>query len=227
MAQLVDPRERENPFGDLRCNGCRRLAVVAEEVADRLVGHVRPALGIDHVPHRLRRHELRDGGDDDRVAHLGAHAADLLERCVEQLGPPQLVEHPARRRDHAPGELMPVVRRVELLRRPDGEPALAPDRAEVLCHGRERVEVEPMRVALRLEVAQRRLDGRVRRAPRQRRDGGVQHLEPRAQPFHVDERREPDRAVAVQLDRPFARRREEVRRQLAHGVRRQAAHPGP
>ena len=135
------------------------LAVVAEEVADRLVGDVRPPLGVDHVPDRLGRDELRDGRDDDRVAHLGAHAADLLERGVEQLGPTQLLEHPPRRRDHSAGELVVVVRRVELLRRPDRQSLLAPERAEVVGHLGERVEVEPVREALGLEVAQCRLGG--------------------------------------------------------------------
>ena len=119
VAQLVDPRQREDAVGHLRSDGGRGLAVVAEEVADRLVGDVRPALGVDHVAHRLCRHELRDGRDDDRVAHLGAHAADLLERRREELRPAQLLEHPARRRDHAPCQLMVVVGRVELLRRAD------------------------------------------------------------------------------------------------------------
>ena len=108
-------RGRGRPRRD--ATGAGGLAVVAEEVADRLVGDVRPALAVDDVPHRLRRDELRDRRDDDRVAHLGAHATDLLEDGVEQLGPAQLVEHPPRRRDHAAGQLVVVVGRVELLRR--------------------------------------------------------------------------------------------------------------
>ena len=141
--------------------------------------------------------------------------------AVEQLGPAQLVEHPLRRRDHPAGELVVVVGRVELLRLADRQALLARELAEVLRHRGESVDVEPVREALRLEVAKRRLGGRVRRAAGQRRDRGVQHVEPGAQPLHVDERREPDRAVAVQLDRAPAGGAQEVRRELAHGRRRQ------
>ena len=112
---------------------------MAEEVADRLVGDVRPALAVDHVPHRLGGDELRDRRDDDRVAHLGAHAADLLEHRVEQLGPALLLEHPPRRRDHAAGELVVVVGGVELLRLADRQSLLAAELAEVLRHLGERV----------------------------------------------------------------------------------------
>ena len=54
-------------------------------------------------------------------------------------------------------------------------------------------------------------------------NGRVQHDEARLQAFDVDERREPDRAVAVQLD--GAPCRDEVRRELAHRFGRQQA-PG-
>ena len=94
----------------------RRVAVVAEEVADRLVGDVHPALAVDHVAGRLAGDELRDRRDQDRVAHLGADAGDLLEHGVEQLGPAELLEHPPRGRDHAAGKLVGVVDRVELAR---------------------------------------------------------------------------------------------------------------
>jgi hypothetical protein len=43
-AELLDARAREHAVGDVRGRPGRRLAVVAEEVADRLDGDVRPAL---------------------------------------------------------------------------------------------------------------------------------------------------------------------------------------
>ena len=49
----------------------------------------------------------------------------------------------------------------------------------------------------------------------------MKHVEAGLQSCQVDDRREPDRAVAVQLDR--APGRDEVRGQLAHGVGRQQA----
>ena len=49
----------------------------------------------------------------------------------------------------------------------------------------------------------------------------MQHVEAGPEPLHVHERREPDRAVAVQLDGAPAGGSDEVRRELAHGVRRQ------
>ena len=156
---------------------------MAEEVADGLVGDVRPALAVDDVPHRLRGDELRDRRDDDRVAHLGPDATDLLEHGVEQLGPPQLLEHPLRRRHHPARELVVVVGRVELLRlcRP-ADPVLLGDRAEVRRSLVERVEIERVREALGLQVADRRLDGRVRRAARERPDRRVQHVEAGVEP---------------------------------------------
>ena len=54
-------------------------------------------------------------------------------------------------------------------------------------------------------------------------DGGVHDLEAGLDPLDVDERRQPDRAVAVQLDRALAGGGDEVRRELAHGVGREQA----
>ena len=51
----------------------------------------------------------------------------------------------------------------------------------------------------------------------------MQDLEARMEPLDVDERREPDRRMAVQLDRALACRRGEVRSELAHRRRRQQA----
>ena len=93
---------------------------------------------------------------------------------------------------------------------------LARQLGEVRRHARERIRLERVRVALRLEVRKRRLGRRLRRAVAERTDRGVQHVESRLQSLHVDERREPDRAVAVQLDRPPGG--EEVRREVAHRV---------
>ena len=154
VAQLLGARPREHALGDLRRERRGRVAVVAEEVADGLVGDVRPALAVDHVPHRLGGDHLRDRRDDDRVAHLRPHPADLLEHLVEQLRPAELAEHPPRRRDHAARELVVVVGRVELLRPADGQPLLAAELAEVRRDRGERVEVEPVREALGLEVPQ-------------------------------------------------------------------------
>ena len=80
-----------------------------------------------------------------------------------------------------------------------------------------------MREALGLEVAERRLGRGLRRPARERVRRRVQHLEARPHALDVGERREPDRAVAVQLDRPVARGAQEVRRQLAHRVCREQA----
>ena len=78
-----------------------------------------------------------------------------------------------------------------------------------------------MREALGLEVAHRGLGLRIGGAAANRADGGVQHLEARLHALHIDERRQADCAVAVKLQRALARRRQEVGRELADGVRRQ------
>ena len=204
VAQLLRPRERQHLVGDLGRERGGGLAVVAEEVPDRLVGDVHPALAVDHVPRRLRGDELGDRRDDDRVAHLRAYPADLLQHRREQLGAAQVVEHPAGGRDHSAGELVVVVGGVELLRLAEREAALDADLAEVLRHRGERLQVEPVREALRLEVRERGLACRVGRSARERLGRRVQHLEAGAEALHVDEGSEPDRAVAVQLDRPVA-----------------------
>jgi hypothetical protein len=150
--------------------------------------------------------------------HLGTHAADLLERGVEQLGPAQLFEHPPGRRHHSTGELMVVVGGVVFLRLADWQFLLASDLTEVRGDRLERVEVEPVGEPLGLQVAERRLRSRIRGAARQRLDRRVQHVEARAKTFHVHERCESDRAVTVELDRPRARRAPEVGRELADGI---------
>ena len=100
-----------------------------------------------------------------------------------------------------------VVRRVELLRRADRQPLLLGERAEVVGHRRERVEVEPAR-----EPSASRSRSVVSAAgfdvPRASGATAVCSTpKPGAEALHVDERREADRAVAVQLDRPVARAR--------------------
>ena len=47
VPQRVDARQRQHRVGDVGCDGRGGLAVVAEEVADRLVGDVRPPLAVD------------------------------------------------------------------------------------------------------------------------------------------------------------------------------------
>src|SRR5581483_11296784 len=96
---------------------------------------------------------------------------------------------------------------------------LADERAEVVGDAAESLDVQPVRVALGGQISQRRLGGRLRGAVAGRPDRGVQHLEAGIEAGHVDLRRQPDRAVAVQLDGPP--RRDEVRRELADRVRRE------
>ena len=85
-------------------------------------------------------------------------------------------------------------------------------------HGRLRVEVERMRIPGRLEVPGGAERLRLRGPARERARCGVDDLEAGLDPLDVDQRREPDRAVAVQLDRPLAGGGDEVRRQLADRV---------
>ena len=221
VAQLLDAGPRQHPVGDVRIDRRRRLAVVSEEIADRLDRDVRPALRVDHVAECLGGDHLRDRCDDDRVPHLRSHAADLLEHRVEQLGAMLLLEHPPRRRDHAAGELVVVVGGVELLGHADRQIPLGRQPSEVVCHLRERLEVEPVREAGCDEVPYRRLGGRVRRAAGERARGGVEHAEAGPCAFEVDDRSEADRGVAVQLGDALAGRSDEVGRQLAHCVGRE------
>ena len=205
--------------------GRGRLAVVAEEVADRLDRDVRPALRVDHVPHRLRRDHLRDRRDDDRVAHLGAHAADLLEdrRRRARRGAARRASasssRPCRRRAGGGSRS----RRTPAAR-PSGRPFSAPSRrkcsAIAASASRSSRCEKPSASRSRRVVSAAGFD--VPRASGA--DRRVQHPEAGASALQVGERREPDRAVAVQLDRLAARRGgEEVRGELPHRVRREQA----
>ncbi len=78
-----------------------------------------------------------------------------------------------------------------------------------------------MPVAGRPEVAHGVEDVRLRGPARQRSARGVNDAEAGPHPFQIHVRRESDRAVAVQLERPGAGGRQQGRRQLAHGVRRE------
>ncbi len=120
-----------------------------------------------------------------------------------------------------------VVRRVELLRLPSRQPLLLGERPEVRRGLVDRLGVERVGEPLGLEVAERRLDGRVRRAAGERADRRVQDIEAGVETLDVDERCEADRRVAVQLDRPLARRGGEVGRELADGRLRRIGRPDP
>jgi hypothetical protein len=83
LPELLHARTREHPLGDVCVDRCGGIPVVAEEVADGLVRHVRPAFRVDDVPYRLGRDKLRDRRHDDRIPHLGAYPADLVEHSIE------------------------------------------------------------------------------------------------------------------------------------------------
>ena len=72
-----------------------------------------------------------------------------------------------------------------------------------------------------LEVAHRAEHLGLGGPARQRSGGRVDDLKPGVDALDVDQRRKPDRAVAVQLDRAPAGGGDEVRRQLAHRIGRQ------
>ena len=158
LAQLGGVRRGQHAVGDIGVGRRGRRAEVAEEVDDDVVGDLRVALAAHDVHDRLRADELRERRDHDRPAELGAHAAGLLERGLEQLGAAHLLELAAHRRDHAAGHLVGVVARRRT--RPACRRAAGACRARARGSARrrrERVEVERVREAGRLEVAQRRL----------------------------------------------------------------------
>ncbi len=142
VLELGRLRPGQDLVGDRRVDGRRRLAVVAQEEAHGLVGDVGPALAVDDVARRLAGDELRDGSDDDRVAHLGADPGHLFQHLIEQLGPAQLGEHPPRRGDHAARELVAVVGGVELARRAGRQALGGGDLGEVVSHPLLGFEVE-------------------------------------------------------------------------------------
>ena len=191
---------------------------MAEEIAHRLVGHVRPAFAVDHVARRLAGDELRDRRDDDRVPHLGPHPRHLLQHLIEQLGPAQLAEHPPGGGDHAAGELMAVIRGVELPGSPRRQPLGAGQLVEVRRHDRLLGKVEPVGVTGGLQVARRAQRLRLGGTTAQCAGGGVDRVKAGADALQVDLRCEPDRAVAVQLQRTAARRRQQRRGQLPDRV---------
>ena len=178
-------------------------------------------MAVDHVARGLAGHELRHRRDQDRVAHLGPHPRDLLEHAIEQLGPAQLLEHPPGGGDHPAGQLVAVVGAVELARLTGGQVLGAGELVEVRGHCRLRLEVERVGVPGGLEVADRVEHLRLGRPARQRARRRVHDLKPGIDALDVDQRRQPDRAVAVQLDRPSCSGGEQVRRQLAHRGRGQ------
>ncbi len=155
------------------------------------------------------------------IPHLRAHANDLVEHCGIELGAADLVQHPRRRRHHPPRQLVVVVLGVVLARGTRRQALLPHEVAEVLVRLGEGRRVEPVLVSLRFQIPERRLHGRLGRSAPGRPDRRVEHVEAGPEALDVDERREPDRAVAVQLDR--APRRDEVRCELAHGVGREQA----
>ena len=71
---------------DFGRDGAGRLAVEAAQVILHLLGHHAPARAREHVEHGLGTHDLAHGGDQRRIAHLGAHARDFAHDLVQAVG---------------------------------------------------------------------------------------------------------------------------------------------
>ncbi len=160
---------------DLLVHVARGLAVVAAHVVLHLLGDDAPALAGEHVEHRLRAHDLRHGGHERRIAHLGANLRNLrhhLGQAVGRLLHLQLADEVAH---HAAGHLVGVHLHVDERGHAALVVAALAHLLPVLGDLEEQIEIQIGVVAALLQGGHDHLDGRVRVAEGERRVGGVGH----------------------------------------------------